>query len=399
MKTPEPSNHKAEEKQATAPKKRVIDPTATLTSPGAPAANGKPEEKPPFRVWTLGELRQLKMPDHINLVGDFHIRKGANTVLVGGWGLGKSFASLWLATLGAKGEGNWLGYKVHRKFKTLIIQTENDQWRLNMDSLRLKLPENFNEMVKIVEFDFGQANLKDEKVFNSLRTIVTDGGFDLIVFDPWNAFTEDNNQERDVKAAIRLVMSLCRGMDPENAPATMILTHVKKGRPDDNHQGRQNAEKAAGSYVLLSNARCVINYDPFTNDITEKRVIVYCTKKNLGRDPGGVTAWEQVDDGFQEIVDFDYEEWKQDAKRVKEPKAALRLEHLHEAMKDGPLFRKELGKRLMQIAGVTDSTVSDYLKKDGGKWFHLFDISAGLLWTLKPEYRPDAGQAEEEEEE
>lgn len=372
-----------------AAKQRVFDPTTTTTTPDSAktTTNGtKPEEKPPFRVWTLGELRKLEVPAHINLVGDYHIRKGANTVLVGGWGLGKSFAALWLAILGVRGEGNWLGYRIQRKFKTLIIQSENDWVRLILDSKRVTLPDDFNEMVKIVEFDFGQADIQNERVFDGLRKLIEENEFDLIVFDPWNAFTEDNH-ERDVKAALRRVLSLCKGLGSEKAPATLILTHVKKARPEDNHQGRQNAEKAAGSYVLLSNARCIINYDPFTQEPNEKRVIVYCTKKNLGKDAGGITAWEQVDDGFLEIEDFDYDQWKQDAKKSKEPKATLRIEHLLEAMKGGPMTRKELGKRLQELAGVTDSTVSDYLKKDGGKWFPMFDITGGLLWNLKEEYR------------
>jgi hypothetical protein len=397
MKTPDNNDTDGTAKE---PKKRrrVIDLAPPTTSnPASPTAKDKPEEKPPFRVWTLGELRKLSIPKNINLVGDYHIRKGATTVLVGGWGLGKSFASLWLAILGAKGEGNWMGYEVKRKFKTLIIQSENDWIRLIVDSNRLQLPEDFNEMVQIVEFDFGRANLKDERVFEGLRKIIQEGGFDLIIIDPWNAFTDDANQERETKAALRQIQSLCQGLPSEMAPGILILTHVRKARSEDNHQGRQNAEKAAGSYVLLSNARCVINYDPFTACIKEKRVIVYCTKKNLGKDPGGITAWEQVDDGFREIEGFDYEEWQQEAKKPKEPKAALRMEHLHQAMQDGPLTRKDLGRRLMNLAGVTDSTVSDYLKKDGGKWFHMFTITGGLLWNLKPEYQEETSPFEDDD--
>lgn len=359
--------------------KGVIDPLK-------PDSKGN-AKKPPFRVWTLGELRKLEIPGHLNLAGDWHIHKGAMTALVGGWGLGKSFAALWLACLGATGKGNWLGYEVKRKFKTLVIQTENTYLRLIMDSKRLPLPDEFDQHVKIIDFDMGRADIRDEEVFTSLKRLIEADGFDLVVVDPWNAFTEDAN-EKEVKATIRRIMSLCTGLDRDKVPGFLILTHTRKTRADDNHQGRQNAEKAAGSYVILSNARCVINYDPYSTDSNDVRVLVYCTKKNLGKDKGGTTAWEQVDEGFRQIENFDFDEWQEEQKKPVERKTALRLEHLHEAMRDGPITRKELGKRLMELAGVTDSTVSDYLKPSGGKWYSMFAIVGGILWDRKPEFKP-----------
>lgn len=365
---------------------RVFDPTASPAK--STTTNTRPDKKPPFRVRTLGELRKKEVPEHLNLVGNFHLHKGAFTTLVGGWGLGKSFAALWLACMGAVGSGNWLGYEVRRQFKTLIIQTENSTLRLIIDSKRLVLPEEFDESVKIIDFEMGRADLTDKEVFESLQRLIREDGFDLVIVDPWNAFTEDNN-EKDVKAAIRRIMQLCTGIPNDEVPGFLVLTHTRKTRAEDNHQGRQNAEKAAGSYVLLSNSRCIINYDPYSNDPNDKRVVVYCTKKSLGKDMGGVTAWEQVDGGFAEIDGFDFDEWQESAKtKGKESRAAMQLWHAQEATKDGPITRKELGKRLMNLARVTDSTVSDYLKKDGGKWFHMFTITGGLLWDLKAEFKP-----------
>ena len=40
----------------------------------------------------------------------------------------------------------------------------------------------------------------------------------------------------------------------------------------------------------------------------------------------------------------------------------------------------------MALANVTDSTVSDHLK-EGGIWRHMLEITGGLLWSLKPEFR------------
>lgn len=346
-------------------------------------------------MWTLGALRKEEEPEGWNLVGDYHITRGSITVLAGSPGIGKSFATLMLAVQGATGSGNWLGYSINRKFKTLIIQAENSLLRMIMDAKRVELPESLDEDVKLLEFEWGNVSLGNLKMIESLRALMIDFEPDLVIFDPWNQFADDD-KAKETKAAMDAIKSV---LDAAKVPpACLIVAHHRKKREGDAHKGRQMADLISGSYVMQSNPRCVlcyVAYDP--TDENDNRVVMLCPKKNNGKHKGPATAWTLCENGFEPIPDFDYKTWQEGGNDAKEPKATLRMEHLHEALKGGPLTRKELGKRLMQLANVTDSTVSDYLKKDGGKWFHLFDISGGLLWNLKPEHQPDAGQSEEEE--
>jgi hypothetical protein len=64
------------------------------------------------------------------IVGDYHIVKGGVVVEGGAPGVGKSRGLIALAVSGATGN-EWFGYKIHRKFKTLIVQTENGEFRLS----------------------------------------------------------------------------------------------------------------------------------------------------------------------------------------------------------------------------------------------------------------------------
>src|SRR6188474_2744901 len=89
-------------------------------------------EPPPIVFLSPTEAQNYQPPDGAKLVGDCHIVKGATCVIGGAPGVGKSRASVALAVAGATGQ-NWFGLKVHRKFKTLIVQNENGRYRLKQE--------------------------------------------------------------------------------------------------------------------------------------------------------------------------------------------------------------------------------------------------------------------------
>src|SRR6185369_13046732 len=85
------------------------------------------ETKPAKRMiefYTPSELTAFIPPEGFKLVGDYHIQKAAPFVMGGAPGVGKSRAAVALAVAGATGT-DWLGFKVHRQFKTMIVQAEN----------------------------------------------------------------------------------------------------------------------------------------------------------------------------------------------------------------------------------------------------------------------------------
>src|SRR5262249_32644770 len=75
------------------------------------------------------QLKNFTPPPGMILVGDCHIVKGSVFVIGGAPGVGKSRSAVTLAVAGATGH-DWFGLTVHRGFKTMIVQTENGEFRL-----------------------------------------------------------------------------------------------------------------------------------------------------------------------------------------------------------------------------------------------------------------------------
>src|SRR5437879_7730033 len=87
------------------------------------------QEKPLIEFRSPLQLKNFTPPPGIVLVGDCHIVKGSVFVIGGAPGVGKSRSAVTLAVAGATGH-DWFGLTVHRRFKTMIVQTENGEFRL-----------------------------------------------------------------------------------------------------------------------------------------------------------------------------------------------------------------------------------------------------------------------------
>jgi RecA-family ATPase len=175
------------------------------------------------------ELRAYQVPEDHILVGSNHIQKGATTVVAGPPDVGKSRAAIWLAEVGAIGEGaSWFGLPVHFQFRTLLLQNENGLARLHDDFTRIKLPDDvIDQWIRVTSPPpFGM--LMDHCDFRAqLRALIMEFKPHLLVIDPWNSVTRDV-MERDYHQAfvyIREVLADC----PEN-PACLIIHHLRKPR-------------------------------------------------------------------------------------------------------------------------------------------------------------------------
>ena len=78
-------------------------------------------ERPLIEFRSPLQLKDFEPPAGIVLAGDYHIVKGNTFVIGGAPGIGKSLSTVALAVAGAT-QSDWFGYKVHRKFKVLIVQ-------------------------------------------------------------------------------------------------------------------------------------------------------------------------------------------------------------------------------------------------------------------------------------
>jgi hypothetical protein len=185
------------------------------------------------------------------LVGDFHVVKGSVFVIGGAPGVGKSRAAVALAQAGATGD-EWFGLRLHRKFKTMIVQTENGEFRLAREFAELDCNV-LEDFVRICPppygLCFGRNGFREQ-----LAAAISDFAPDIVIYDPWNAAAreQDSRQYLDTFEALKSVLP--RGDD---APVLGIVAHTRKLKTDERASGRALLNLLASSYVLGSVPRTV----------------------------------------------------------------------------------------------------------------------------------------------
>jgi hypothetical protein len=89
---------------------------------------------------------------------------------------------------------------------------------------------------------------------------------------------------------------------------------------------------------------------------------------------------------MEEIPDFDWSIWEKADENAgtKRDKSKVRLAHLQEVFKDGPLTRHEAGRKLEELTGAGRSAVSEaFLKRFVSE---LEWLPGGIMLTLRPEW-------------
>jgi hypothetical protein len=109
-------------------------------------------DRPLITFYSPKQLFDYVPPDNIQLIGDYHLVQDTGFVVVigGPAGVGKSLTANYLALSGAQGDGEWFGLKVHRQFKTMIVQTENGMFRLSRIFKELKC-DDIEDYIRICE--------------------------------------------------------------------------------------------------------------------------------------------------------------------------------------------------------------------------------------------------------
>ena len=241
-------------------------------------------------------------PDGFCLVGDYHIQRGAPFVIGGAPGVGKSRAAVALAVAGAT-QQSWFGLPVHKKFRTMILQTENGRVRLRNEFSEINCPE-LDEYVRICApppfgFAFDRFEFRDQ-----LTRAIENFKPDVFLLDPFNRLAQDDKAKDYRQAFDDLLAVLPNGDD---APALGIVTHTRKPKPEERASGRNALNMLAGSYLLGSVPRTVFILQSASDETTESRVIWICCKNNDG-DLGSPTAWERKNGIFTPAENFDWSE-------------------------------------------------------------------------------------------
>jgi VirE N-terminal domain/AAA domain len=310
------------------------------------------------------------------LIGDYHIVKDKGFVFaIGGPpGCGKSLATVSLGIAGSKGEGEWFGMTVHRKFKTLIIQTENGLFRLSRifkeldcdsleDYLRVSEPPPYGLLFQRSDFRALVAKA------------IAEFAPDVVLLDPWNSVARDQEQRTYLDT-----FSLVRSVLPTNdTPALGIVAHTRKPQTDERASGRALMHLLAGSHVLVTVPRTVFVLQPASDDTEDNQVVWTCCKNNDGV-MGKRTAWERKIGLFEPVPKFD---WATFDASAKDKRVVITAEMVEEVFEKGELIRSLARDKLLEISGASKSAVYKALLKDGRFADNLIFKDDTINWLRK----------------
>jgi AAA domain len=342
-------------------------------------------ETPPPRVYleadSVSQLLAYQEPPNYNMVGDYHIQRGALTMWVGPGGVGKTLGWEWLAIQLAKGVGSWFGLKIHGQFRVFVLQAENSRGRLSRDLKQYDLPPDIDAWVKITRVPHYGVLMEDSDFRKQLRDLINEFKPHLFVIDPLNSFVPEG-MGREVRQAylwIREVLAEC------DNPACLIVHHFRKPREQDSYKGRSLLHLLSGSHVLGSVPRTVLALQHVTDDTEDRRVVFTCVKNNDGESLGERSAWELREGKFYRIEDFDFQSFD-----GKQERFSVTIEHIREAFSAGEvaLRKKHAARELMAVAGVSEATAYRALEVPGGRFSAYLSVTRdGKLAFSEPDPR------------
>ena len=276
-----------------------------------PGAVNKSEKEPPLKIWRASELEAYQPPPHLQLVGDNEVFMGYDgvVVLAGPGSSGKSLAVDALALAGAIGKGEWQGRKVHRKFKTLIIQAENGTRRMKrmIEEMRRNHPHADIEGSIFISsppeggIPFHRADFRE-----AVRAAVAQYQPDLVVLDPWSQVATEDAAKEVVDKLAEIRSCFPAG---DACPCLLIVAHTKKPRPEDVRKGRGLTYLVSGSVALPNSARCVYVLLPWSDDMEDDRIYWVCPKVNNGEMYGASVWHRRMGTFFQHDPKTDPKAW------------------------------------------------------------------------------------------
>ncbi len=353
----------------------VYDPLADedrKREPGPSTAGPEGEPKRKFlEFFKPSELAAYVVPADVPLIGDMHLFKGGIFVLGGAAGVGKSFALSALAVSGAT-SADWFGLKVHRQFKTMILQAENGLARLSTEyQVHCETP-GLDEWV-IVSRDVDVFAFDDPDFRLEFKEHVAAFAPDVIVLDPWNRATKDVF-EKDFRLAFEHILSCLPAGDER--PALVICAHTKKPRENKAH-GRGLLNELSGSLVLGSVPRAAFILQAATDDPAGVEFVFTCCKNNNG--PLGMpTAWRREGMKFVgPLEDFDWETFKHGGKGAAGQNVKIEESDLEAVFDGGRKWMKKdaAAKALMQRTGAGRSAAYNALDKVKGRFHGLLLVN------------------------
>jgi hypothetical protein len=335
----------------------------------------KPIESKPLKdfltFYSVSDVKNYVPPEGLLLIGDYHVVRGATTVIAGPPGVGKSRASVYLAVCGAT-QQDFFGLKIHAKFKTMILQCENGLYRLKSefgeldkehdDYIRISDPPPYGFLFKRSDF---RSFLKD-KIAEFMPGV--------LVIDPWNR-VEHGQDSKDYLDSYDLILSIL----PEGdlSPAIVINAHHRKSGKDGIGTGRDLLRELSGGLALGSVPRTVFGMLHASNDTEENRVVWICCKNNDG-ELGKRSAWERKNGSFSPVTNFDWTEF--DSATKEDKRVTITEEMVKEVLEDGPILVVLARDKLEEISGGSRASCYRALSENGRFADHLLHKNKMVKW-------------------
>lgn len=342
--------------------------------------------KPALTVLSAADLAAYVPDPSLCLVGDNEVTRGYDglVLIAGPGGAGKSLAALTLALAGARGCGLWMGRKVHRQFRTLILQAENGLVRIKkeFDAMRAAHPElKLEQWIFICSPPEGGLPFHRPEFRAAVREWVKKLQPDLIIIDPWSQVAAEDSAKDVVDKLAEIRSCWAAG---EESPGLVIVAHTKKPRAEEVRKGRNLMFQVSGSVALVNTARTVYMLLPWSEDMDDDRIYWGCVKLNNGEQyPASV--WRRRFGTFFEHDDqTNPTEWGED----RQERTAISEAQLQDAFGDDEeLTSGALVKRLAKLSGAAESTVWRAIGEQGYLRSFLVRTGYGRLALKKGEAR------------
>lgn len=343
-------------------------------------------DRPRLVIRKASERIEYQPPSGIELVGMAEIRKGHEgiAILAGPGSSGKSLLVGTLALAGAIGTGTWMGRKVHRKFRTLIIQGEVGPMRLQKQMAEYKRyhpTADIDGSVFYSDPPEGGFSIADAEFWRELARQVAEIKPDLVVIDPISHLSVED-QASEVMNAIRIIRQAV-GVG-EDAPGILLVAHTKKPRSEESMRGRNLAHAVSGSVAWVNTSRCTYLCVPFDpDDIEDDRIYFSAPKINDGPNYAPSVWHRRFGTFFEHDPQTDPSSWGRDKTKEEssEDRQRIRFEDLKKAFGSRPgMKRSELVKSL-QALGHDEATC--YRATRSGGYLERYLVEASGVLALR----------------
>lgn len=341
-------------------------------------------------IITPAQAREYKADPADFLVGDGLIMRGFFVTIGGEPGVGKSRLATTLAVAGARGNATWQGYPVKSKWRTLILQTENQGLRLKEEYTAI--PAAYNDHIRV------SRSLPNGLAFNSpefrreLIQFYDKWPFQMIVLDPWNDVSAEDKQA-DYKEALQNIRRCFVGRP---SPTVVIVAHLRKPRGDASGRrktGRDLLNELSGSLALGSTSRSVFTIQAGSPSMSDDRIVFEISKANdcspdWLQEYGTRSAWHRANGAFEVCKDFDWEDWESPSQEKRRSLDASMIRDAFNSMvrdsaEGAKAFKAEsLARTTSELFDIGKSTVHRAIS-EGGYLADLFERDNGYLRLKK----------------